>query len=210
MSPPDRIDWAEAHRRLEAARQLMERGGSLSPEETRALLRRRAAALARKQQSTKDEARGRLDVVAFFLGREEYGIEAEFVSEVLPLKDLTPLPCTPRFVLGIVTMRGRIVSVIDIRKLYDLPEAGLSDLDQLIVIEGPGMQFGILANRLSGLVSVPLDDVQPAPPTLTGARETFLRGVTPAHMIILDVGRMLSDSTIVVRQEVRAAEWKDA
>ena len=48
------------------------------------------------------------------------GLSPDFVREVYPLKDYTPLPCTPPFVLGLVNVRGQIISVIDIKKFFDI------------------------------------------------------------------------------------------
>ena len=96
------------------------------------VLRQRAAALARKPEEEKAHAEY-MDVVAFLLADEKYAVEVSYVREVLRLKRLTPLPCTPPFVLGAINVRGQILSVVDLRRLFDLPEKGLTDQDNVII-----------------------------------------------------------------------------
>jgi purine-binding chemotaxis protein CheW len=124
------------------------------------------------------------------------------VHEVVPLKDLTPLPCTPSFVLGIVNVRGRIMPVIDIKKFFDLPEPGLTDLHHIILVRGHDLEFGLLADVIVGVRTLPVDSVQPSLPTLTGIRADYLWGVTAERLVILDVDRILKDPRIVVHEEV--------
>jgi chemotaxis signal transduction protein len=145
--------------------------------------------------------RDMLEVVAFVLRQEKYGIETRYIREVCPLNELTPLPGAPSFVLGIVNVRGRVLSVIDIGKLFDLPQRGVGDLDRIIVLQHEGMEFAILGNAILGVVRVPADELQPSLPTLTGLRGEYLRGVTRDRMAILDGARLLADENIVVREE---------
>ena len=133
---------------------------------------------------------------------ERYGIESTYVSEVYPLKDLTPLPCTPAFVLGIINVRGQIISVLDLKKFFDLPEKGLTDLNKVIILRNEEMEFGILADVILGVVNVPLSYLQPTLPTLTGIREEYLKGITGERLVILDAGKLLSSRKIVVHEEV--------
>src|SRR5688572_7065199 len=109
------------------------------------ILRARARALARPPAHTQG-AEAWLHVLEFRLAQERYAIETRYVREVYPLKDLTPLPCTPPFVLGIVNVRGRILPVVDLKKFFDLPEQGLSDLHRVILLEGNGLELGLLAD----------------------------------------------------------------
>jgi purine-binding chemotaxis protein CheW len=75
--------------------------------------------MSRKEEKAYDEY---IEVVEFLLAHEKYGIESKCVREVYPLKELTPVPCTPSFVRSIINVRGKILSVIDIKKFFELPE----------------------------------------------------------------------------------------
>lgn len=124
------------------------------------------------------------------------------MREVYPLEELTPLPCTPPFVLGIVNLRGEILSVIDIKKFFDLPEKGLTDLNKVIVLEFEDMAFGIVADAISGVRRISRAAIQPSLPTLTGIREDYLQGVTAERVVVLDAEKLLNDEKLIVNEQV--------
>ena len=195
------IDWREIRGRLEAAREATERGWLTGPEETKRVLEARARVLAREVEA-EPEATDRIEVIEFIVAHERYAFESAYVREIYPLNELTPLPCTPPFVLGIVNVRGQILSVIDIKKFFDLPDKGLTDLNKVIVLRSESMEFGVLADLIAGTRAVPVRELQPSLPTLTGIREEYLRGVTADRTVILDAGKLLSDKKIVVHEQV--------
>jgi purine-binding chemotaxis protein CheW len=195
------VDWSEVRRRMEAAKEVLEKGWSPAEAEKLRILKARAQALAREPE--KAEPGERIEIVEFLLSYERYGVESRWVREVWPLKDLTPIPCTPTFVLGVVSVRGQIVSVIDLRKLFDLPEKGLGDLNKVLILKSNAMEFGILADEVVGVRAVPLSGLQQTVTTLTGVGEEYLRGVTQERLIVLDAERILADKRILVNEEVR-------
>jgi len=198
------IDWNEMYYRIEKTREALEKDALPSPEETRAILKKRACILA--QEPGKIESKEHfMDMVIFRLSPETYGIESAFVHEVYPLKDITALPCTPSFVLGIINVRGKILSVIDLKKFFNLPEKGLGDLNKIIIIHNEMMEFGILADTIIGTRSVPLDAIQAAPPTVTGIGVEYLKGLTRESVIILDGEKILSDEKIIVNEMINEA-----
>lgn len=89
-------------------------------------------------------------MVEFLLAHEKYGIEPDYLREIFPLKTLTPIPCTPPFVLGVTNLRGEVLSVIDLKKFFELPDKGLTDFTKVIVLESETMAFGILADSVTG------------------------------------------------------------
>ncbi|HUY04576.1 MAG TPA: chemotaxis protein CheW [Rhodocyclaceae bacterium] len=198
---PAAIDWRQIERRLESARTAIDHVWAPLPEEVQRVLKSRALMLAQEPVPT-EGADARIEIVEFILAHERYAVETHYIREVSPLENLTPLPCTPRFVLGIVNMRGEIFSVIDIKKFFDLPEKGLTDLSKVIVLQSGNMLFGILADAIVGVRHIPLADIQPSLPTLTGLREEYLKGVTPERLVILDAEKLLTDESIVVQEQV--------
>ena len=143
-------------------------------------------------------------MVEFRLAKERYALESRWVQEVCPLKELTPLPCTPPFVLGIVNVRGRILPVLDLKNFFDLPEQGLTDLRRLILVRGDDLELGLLADDIVGVRSLPMDSLQLSLPTLTGIRSDYLKGVTAERLVVLDLARILADPKIIVHDEVVA------
>jgi purine-binding chemotaxis protein CheW len=194
------VDWARIHQRLESARVAGERSSVPGPNEVTRILKARAQALAREPGEA--QAAETLEFVEFVLAHETYGVESSFVREIHPLTSLTTLPCVPPFVLGIVNVRGEILSVIDIKKFFDLPEKGLTDLNKVIVLEAGNMLFGILADAILGVRRMPVSEIQPSLPTLTGIREKYLKGVTLERTVLLDAGKILTDDAIIVKERV--------
>jgi purine-binding chemotaxis protein CheW len=170
-------------------------------EKKQQLLKARARELAR--DSEKEKTVGEfIEVVEFLLAYEKYGIESSYIREIYPLRELTPVPCTPSFVLGIINVRGEIISVIDIKKFFELPDRGLTDLNKVIILRNKEMEFGILADVIVGVIRIPRENLQATLPTLTGIREEYLKGITADRLAILDGGKLLSDKKLIVREEV--------
>ncbi|MBL6986790.1 MAG: purine-binding chemotaxis protein CheW [Methylobacter sp.] len=164
------------------------------------VLEARAQALAQAPEPV--AATDCIEIVTFLLAYETYGIETGWVREVYPLKELTPLPCTPPFVAGIVNVRGQVISVIDIKKFFDLPEKGLTDLNKVIILSDGLMEFGILADAVLDVRSIPRQQIQPSLPTLTGIREQYLLGITADRLIVLDAYSLLTSRSIVIHEDV--------
>jgi purine-binding chemotaxis protein CheW len=172
-----------------------------SPEDRKRILAERAKVLAREPE--RDAApQQHIDVLEFVLAYERYAVETCHVREVYPLRELTPIPCTPPFILGIINVRGQILSVLDIKKFFDLPEKGITDLNKVIILHSHDMEFGILADVIVGIRSVPVAELQSQLPTLTGIRAEYLRGITGDRLVVLDGQKLLLAREIIVREEV--------
>src|SRR3972149_3375343 len=195
------INWDEIHRRLETSQDALGQGLQLTPEEKNKILKSRAKILAVESEK-KAKAEEFIQVVEFLLAYEKYAVASEYVREIYPLKEFTPIPCTPPFVLGIINVRGQILSVIDIKKFFDLPEKGLTDLSKVIILCSETMEFGILADVILGVRNISMSELQTSLPTLTGIREEYLKGVTNDRTVILDAEKLLSDKSIVVHELV--------
>lgn len=142
-----------------------------------------------------------LGIVIFRLSNETYAIESSFIQEVQPLKDFTYIPGVPAFILGIVNIRGRIISIVDLKKFFNLDEKGLGQLNLLIIIKNEKMELGILADDIIGISSVPLDTIKAVPSSISGIGKEYLRGVTKEHMIVLNAENILNDQKIIIDQE---------
>lgn len=192
------VDWDDLRCRLAAARQEINR--EMAPVEQKEILKARARALAGTSGDGETDAQY-LEVLEFRLAYETYGIEMSHVRETAPLRELTPLPGTPVFVLGLINLRGQILSVIDMKKFFDLPEKGLTDLNKIIILQGDGLEFGLLADEILGVRSISRDEIHSSLPTLTGVREEYLMGVTNERTVLLDGKMLLSDKKLVVNDE---------
>jgi len=175
----------------------------VAPEEKRTVLRSRAKKLAQeleKRGSDNDYH----EVLEFLLAHETYAIETMFVREVYPMTELTPLPCTPAFVFGLINVRGQILTVMDMKKFFDLPERGITNLNKVIVVRKDAMELGILADEIIGIRNIPVNEIQPPLSTMTGIHAEYLKGVTDERLIVIDMGRFLTDKKLIVQEEVAA------
>jgi len=170
-------------------------------ESTRSILRTRAEVLARKVPDEGRQAKDVLSITEFLLSRERYAVEFRFIREILPLKNLTPLPCTPAFVLGIVNLRGQILSVIDLKRFFGLPGGGITELNRMIVLKSGDMEFGILSDEILGIRAVPRCDIRPLS-FATAIPAALIVGMTEAGCVILDGEKVLSNPGIRVEEEV--------
>jgi purine-binding chemotaxis protein CheW len=174
-----------------------------SGEEKTKILKERAKKLAAsvKTEEVKEE---NLEVVEFLLSQERYGFESQYIREAYPLENFTPIPCTPAFVLGVINVRGQILSIIDMGRFFDLPQKGITENNRVIILRSDDMEFGILADEISGVRIIPVSEIQQSLPTLTGIRAEYLKGVTNDRVTILDAKKILTDKNLIVHQEVSA------
>lgn len=202
MSEPvnDDARWLQIRERLAEFERRIDSGFAIPAEERDARLQTRTREWA-SPAAAEEQADAWLEVLCFSLSDETYAIEAEHVAEVLPLPQFTPLPNTPPFVLGIVNVRGHIISVLDLRVFFELPIAGLSDKNFLAILRGPDMEFGLLIDRVQGIVRLERDRLQSGVANLSGVRADYLLGVTPDQWTVLDGARLLGDPSLRIAAE---------
>jgi purine-binding chemotaxis protein CheW len=192
------VRWEEVHSRLaDTGRQLTETVHP-SPEISRIILKRRALALAKPEMRGAGNEK-RITVVEFDLAGEHYAVENVCVREVIPVREFTPIPGTPPFILGVIAVRGRIVSLMDLRSCLDLPVSGLINGSRAVLLADDNMEFAILADRVIGLRSLLVDSLQPSVTALIGTGAEYLLGVTSDGLIVFDGGKILADPRIIVR-----------
>lgn len=195
------INWEEVYSQLERTQRTLAAGGKLAPEEVSRILRERAQALARPLEEALAPTKA-LDLLVFSLAGERYAIETAHVLEVVPLRELTPVPCTPSFVRGVVNYRGLVLPILDFRRLFELAAQGGSEGGQVVAVEAAGMTFGILAEAVVGTIEVAAHEVGPPPLTLSGDHQGFLQGVTGEMVAVLDLLALARDPRMLVKEEL--------
>ena len=191
----------QSDRALEPIESVMAKPFEVTPEKKKSILRSRAKKLSQETES-KGTDEEYFEILEFLLAHETYAIETPFVREVYPMTELTPLPCTPAFVLGLINIRGQILTVIDMKKFFDLPEKGITNLNKVIVVRKDAMELGILADEIIGIRNITVNELQPPLSTMTGIHAEYLKGVTGERIIILDMERFLTDRRLIVHEEV--------
>lgn len=162
-----------------------------------AALHRRTLKLAEsKSEAPEGEV---LHTLVFELGGTSYAVESAYVEEVLPVRGITRVPCAPPFVLGIVNIHGRILSLLDLRALL---ETGRTTPDTqsrwAVVLRHAGMSFCLYAESLGGIRRVPVASVFSEAIGDGVRRRLYVRGVTAERVVVLSAHAMLTDNSLVV------------
>ena len=172
---------------------------AMSTAKAQAILEKRAQALAR---ATEVETGETMQFVVFSLANETYGIPTNYVKEVQPLRDVSPVPCTPDFVVGVINIRGSIYSVVDIRQFLGVQKQEMTDLTKVILVDAAGLEVGILADDVSGSMSIAMAEIKPSLATTASIKEEYIQGVTKDMLIILNLDTLMRDERVVIHEEV--------
>lgn len=143
-----------------------------------------------------------LDVLEFTIAGERYAAEARYLREVHRPRELARLPCVPAFVAGIVNVRGRLLTVIDIRKYFGLADRDLPDPAAVVVAAGPDLELGLVADSIEGLRTLGEAELMPAAAGGEIIPRRCLRGITADGWVVLDLAALLSDPGLVVHDEI--------
>ncbi len=151
------------------------------------------------QQNTAETAERNDEVlqwVTFRLDQETYGINVMQVREVLRYSDIAPVPGAPSYVLGIINLRGNVVTVIDTRARFGLPEAPITDHTRIVIIEAEDQVVGILVDSVAEVVYLNSSEVDSAPNVGNEESAKFIQGVCHRDdklLILVDLEKLLSD-----------------
>jgi purine-binding chemotaxis protein CheW len=165
------------------------------------ILEARARLIAGHRIDRNERTGSDLTLVEFSLAPERYAVEEHFVREVLVLKELTPLPGVPAFVAGITNIRGRIVSVLNLKILLGIKTRGITELNRIIILKNNRMEFGILTDAVLGISTVANGLITPSPVNLQGTSAEYVKGITAEGLILLDCERILSAREIIIDQK---------
>ncbi len=197
-------DWDDFRQRAAAAQLRWERAFAPTASETNRILARRAGELA---ASLGDGAASEpIEVVAFKLGQQSCAIEISFVREVRSLHGLTAIPCTPRFVLGVISLRGELCPVVDARTLFGMPASGLTNVTRAVVLRDMRLEFAIAVDTVFGVQTIELAGVAPVPVARRDVQSRFLRGITADGRLLIDAAAVLADPAIIIDEQVEG--WR--
>lgn len=165
------------------------------------VLKERAKVLQKVKQG--NQATGeQFNGMEFLLSGERYALDSRYVSEVIRIKNLTSLPCTPPFILGIIYNKGQIISVIDIKKFFNLPNKGITNLNRLIVVKYNEIEVGILTDEIIGNTTVSLQSLQKKLPAINKTAENYIIGLSKERLIVLDIKEILLDERIIINEAI--------
>lgn len=137
-----------------------------------------------------------LQLVGFNVGGEEFGIDILRVQEIIRAQQLTRVPNSPKFMEGVMNLRGKIIPVIALRKRFGLEQAPSDKQNRIVVVEIKGAVLGFIVDSVSEVLRIPADTVEP-PPRLGLVEREYVSGVGKLGdrlLILLDADRLLSGS----------------
>jgi purine-binding chemotaxis protein CheW len=124
-------------------------------------------------------------LVTFTLDEVEFGLDIDRVQEITPRSDITPVPGSPSFVLGIVNLRGSIIPVLDSRLRFHLPAKAPTAKTRIIILDLAGQPTGLMVDSVSEVVKLDDFTLRETPPLVAGVRSDYLAGmVTAANRLI--------------------------
>jgi purine-binding chemotaxis protein CheW len=160
----------------------------LPPPTDQEVLRRRAQQFAQRE-APPESAGTWVDAVEFTLGGERYAVPADHVVAVATFSNITALPGVPGFILGLVTVHGRIVPAVDLRRFLGFAARGIVDLHHLVLITDGSLTFALVADLVVGTRRFRAASLAPG----SGPVAAHAAGVSPEGVMLLDVARFCAD-----------------
>ncbi|AKH20179.1 chemotaxis protein CheW [Sedimenticola thiotaurini] len=135
-------------------------------------------------------------LVTFRLEDETYGINVMHVQEVLRVTEIAPVPGAPPYVLGIINLRGNVVTVIDTRSRFGLPPGDIDEASRIVIIESEDQVVGILVDSVAEVVELLGSEIDSAPNVGNEDSSKFIQGVATREnnlLIVVDLNKLLSE-----------------
>jgi purine-binding chemotaxis protein CheW len=134
--------------------------------------------------------------VTFRLSDETYGINVMQVQEVLRVSEIAPVPGAPHYVLGIINLRGNVVTVVDTRIRLGLATSEVTDSTRIVIIEGEKHVVGILVDCVAEVVDLAASEMESAPNVGNEESAKYIQGVASRGdelLILVDLNKLLTD-----------------
>lgn len=126
------------------------------------------------------------EIIAFRVGKQEFSINVTSVREIRGWTSATILPKAPRYIRGVINLRGAVLPIVDFAVRLGLPTAEPTARNVIIVVQIEQKQIGLLVDAVSDIITLDHNNIQPTPDVSSDAVSTFLRGLLPVD------GRMIS------------------
>lgn len=186
------IDWATMHERIRVAMDGLERGFEPDATEVDRRLRERAERLARAATAP-PAASDEIRILEFEIAGKKLAVDSRYVREVTTDLAPTPVPHAPAWALGVVHLRGEMLTVLDFQALTG---AGRGNGDgHLVVLQHRGRAIGLITDMILGLRAVSRGQLDPVPATVHGHRRFYL-GVSEQDTLVLDAGQFFEDGAL--------------
>jgi purine-binding chemotaxis protein CheW len=149
-------------------------------------------------------------LVTFQLGEELYGINIMDVKEIVRVQTIRAIPNAPTYVEGIFNLRSEIIPIINLHKRFHLKKLASSEEDELlsgfVILDIDGMKLGIIIDRISRVITIEKEDIQPPPQMFSGIGAEYIMGVVrqeQGYLIILDIRDLFNPKELQKIAELR-------
>ncbi|MBZ0333935.1 chemotaxis protein CheW [Marinobacter sp. JH2] len=153
-----------------------------------------AAPSGQQNQAQEDQV---LQYVTFHLDEETYGINVMQIQEVLRYTEIAPVPGAPDYVLGIINLRGNVVTVIDTRRRFGLMDADVTEATRIVVMESENQVMGVLVDSVAEVIYLKASEIETAPNVGNEESAKFIQGVCNKNgelIILVEFEKMLTDN----------------
>jgi purine-binding chemotaxis protein CheW len=137
--------------------------------------------------------------LTFNLGREDYGIEIQYVTEIIGIQSITQVPELPAYVKGIINLRGKIIPVMDVRLRFKKPAIEYNDRTCIVVIDIKEISIGLIVDSVAEVSNIADNDIVPPPQLHTGTNNKYIKGIGKLGnevKLLLDCNRLLNDDEV--------------
>jgi purine-binding chemotaxis protein CheW len=146
-----------------------------------------------------------LHVVGFQVGRETYGVPITSLHEIVRVPEITAVPDAPDYLEGVINLRGKIVSVMDLRKRFGEKGVSLTKQNRILVVEHAGKLAGLIVDSASEVLKIPAADVDPPPSVFQEGGGlncvTGLGKVNGRLVVLLDMSKLLAPGSLKAKPE---------
>ena len=149
-------------------------------------------------------------LVTFQLGEELYGINIMDVKEIVRVQTIRAIPNAPVYVEGIFNLRSEIIPIINLHKRFHLKRVVKSEEDELlsgfVIIDVDGMKLGVIIDRISRVVTIEKEEIQPPPQMFSGIGAEYIQGVVrqdTGYLILLDIRDLFNPKELQKIAELR-------
>jgi purine-binding chemotaxis protein CheW len=140
-----------------------------------------------------------LHIVGFQVGRETYGVPITSLHEIVRVPEITAVPDAPEYMEGVINLRGKIVSVIDLRKRLGEKQITSTRRNRILVVEHKGRLSGLIVDSASEVLKIPAADVETSPTSFDEGRSHCVTGLGKYKgrlIVLLDMTRLLDLGTM--------------
>ncbi|MDZ4700622.1 MAG: chemotaxis protein CheW [Rhodothermales bacterium] len=152
-----------------------------------------------------DDHSNLLQIVSFVIGEEEFGVDILNVQEIIRPVEITRVPNTADFVVGVINLRGKIVPVVDLRKRFGMPRRERDKNTRIVVIEIQDQVVGFMIDMVRQVIRLDRGTIEPPPELATGKGAQYIRGVARLDdrlLTLIDLEVLLRDDTQAVLDSV--------